>query len=196
MQPSANPYTNENGLIQKYIGTAYENVRTVAAAMEMIKFLSDNMQSIYDFAAAKEGFEAFNLNPDFLQWLIDNKDTLDALSLDLSSLVQDYAPLAGADFIGYTKLGLKAARTKEVHLSGNTPALGATMLWPHNENPAKIVGISGVVHKSDGIIEALGNVLGNSTYARCDADHFRLSTEENAIGCSRRPFFATLVVIE
>ena len=195
MRNSSNPFMNESGLIQKYLGTAYDNVKAVAEKLKEIQHLSDNMESIYDFASAKEAFEAFLENPDFLQWLIDNKESLDDLSELLASLVQNYAPLAGASFTGFTQLGERGIATKQVHFSGSTPVIGATNIWPHGVSISKIVGISGVVLGLHGEVESFS---GETVKVRiwCDDENLRIAVDEEATDWGNRPFNVILTIIE
>ena len=195
IRTGVNPYNNEAGLIDKYIGTAYEHVKTVSEAIALIRHLSENMQGIYDFAASKEAFEAFIENPDFLTWLEDNKETLDDLSGLLASLVQDYAPLAGAEFTGFVKLGENGMGIKHVHLSGSSPVIGASNIWEHGVNPSKIVSINGSITTSAGNIEAL-DAESDTIRIWCDATHLRMSVAEDATAYGNRPFNVILTIIE
>ena len=195
MRTAMNPFNNEGGLVDKYIGTAYDNVKIVADGIAQVKHLSENMQAVYDFAATKDAFASFLVNPDFLTWLEDNKETLDNLSGLLASLVEDYAPLAGAEFTGFVKLGANGIGIKQVFLTGSSPVIGATNIWEHGVNPSKIVGIAGSITTSAGNVEAL---TPDSVNAKiwCDATHLRMTIGEEATAYGNRPFHVILTIIE
>jgi len=195
MRTGMNPYGNEAGLVDKFIGTAYEHVKTVADAIALVRHVSENMQAVHDFAATKEALEAFIENPDFLTWLEDNKDTLDDLSGLLASLVQDYAPLAGAEFTGFVKLGENGAAIKHVHLSGSSPVIGASNIWEHGVNPSKIIGISGSITLSNGRIQTL-NSESEMVQIWCDSQYLRMLVDEEAVAYGNRPFNVILTIIE
>ena len=195
MHPTPNPYGNEAGLIDKFIGTAYEHVKAVAAELPKIKHISDNMQAVFDFAAALEVMEAFTENPDFLTWLQDNEQNLESLATDLSSLVQDYAPLAGASFTGFVKIGDRGVGIKHIYLSGSTPVIGAENVWPHLVDPSKIVGIQGTVTSLHGEIVAL-SAEGTNVKVWADATYLRVSVGEEAVDYGNRPFNVILTIIE
>lgn len=195
MRSGANPYNNEAGLIDTYIGTAYENVKTVVGALPLIKHISENMEGVYDFTASKDAFEAFIQNPDFLQWLIDNKETLGDLSGLLASLVQDYAPLAGASFTGFTQLGERGVALKHVHFTGNTPVIGATNIWPHEINPSKVVGIQGVVYGLHGQILSI-DTRSEDVLIYLDDTYLRMDVDSMAVDFGNRPFNVILTIIE
>lgn len=195
MRSGMNPYNNEAGLIDKYIGTAYEHVKTVSEAIKLVQHVSENMQAIYDFAASKEAFDAFLENPDFLTWLEENKENMDDLSGLLASLVQDYAQLAGANFTGSVKLGSRGVAIQHVHLSGNTPVIGATNIWPHGVSISKIVGISGVVLGLHGEIESFNGSTEN-VKIWCDDENLRIQVHPEATDYGNRPFNVILTIIE
>lgn len=195
MRNSSNPYLNESGLIQKYIGTAYDHVKNVSESIALIRFISENMQSVYDFAATKDAFEAFLENPDFLPWLIANQDNLEELSTLLASLVQDYAPKVSPKFTGFSQMGTRAADTQDVLISGTTPAIGSTNIWPHTVDPSKIVGIRAVVHSLHGEVEAMTN-LGDKVRVWCDDENLRVQVNAEATDYGNRPFFVTLTIME
>lgn len=195
MRSGANPYTNEAGLIDKYIGTAYENVEAVAGALPLIKHISENMESVYNFAASKDTFEAFIQNPNFLQWLIDNKETLDDLSGLLASLVQDYAPLSGANFTGFTQLGERGVALKHVHFTGNTPVIGSTNIWEHEINPSKVVGMQGVVYGLHGQIHTIDS-QNEDVLIYLDDTYLRVAVAAEAVDFGNRPFNVILTIIE
>lgn len=195
MRSGANPYTNEAGLIDTYIGTAYENVKAVAGALLLIKHISENMESVYDFAASKDAFEAFIQNPDFLQWLIDNKETLDDLSGLLASLVQDYAPLAGASFTGFTQFGERGVALKHVYFTGNTPVIGSTNIWEHGINPSKVVGMQGVVYGLHGQIHTIDS-QSEDVLIYLDDTYMRVDVAAEAVDFGNRPFNVILTIIE
>lgn len=195
MRTSANPYLNEAGLIQKYIGPAYEHVKAVSDSLALIRFISENMQSIYDFAATKDAFEAFTENPDFLPWLIANQDNLEELSTLLASLVQDYAPKVSPKFTGFSQMGVRAAHTQDVLISGTTPAVGSTNIWPHTVDPSKIIAINAVVHSLHGEVEALTG-LGDKVRVWCDDENLRVQVNPNEPDYGNRPFFVTLTIME
>ena len=187
MQTGMSPYGNEAGLVDKFIGTAYDHVKTVSEAISQVKHLSENMQSIYDFAATKEALEAFITNPNFLTWLQDNQDTLEDLSGLLASLVQDYAALAGANFTGFVRLGERGLATKQLYLNDNSPVIGASNIWEHELSMSKIVSISGTIITSDGKVEAL-TADGANVKIWCDAQYLRMSVDEEAMTYGNRPF--------
>ena len=187
MQTGMSPYGNEAGLVDKFIGTAYDHVKTVSEAIAQVKHLSENMQSIYDFSATKEALEAFIANPDFLTWLQDNQDTLEDLSGLLTSLVQDYATLAGANFTGFVRLGERGLATKQLYLNDNSPVIGASNIWEHELSMSKIVSISGTIITSDGKVEAL-TAEGANAKIWCDAQYLRMSVDEEATTYGNRPF--------
>jgi len=195
MRTAMNPYNNEAGLVDKFIGTAYDNVKIVADAIDKVKHLSDNMQAVYNFSATKDALEAFIANPDFLTWLQDNQTTLGNLSGLLASLVVDYAALAGAEFTGFVKMGAAGVGIKQVYLSGNSPVIGATNIWLHNSNPSKIIGISGSIVTSAGNIEAL-TPDGVDAKIWCDPTHLRMQIGEEATAYGNRPFHVILSIIE
>ena len=195
MRSGANPYTNEAGLIDTYIGTAYENVKAVSEKLPEITHLSENMQAIYDFAAAKDAFEAFIQNPDFLQWLIDNEDTLGDLSGLLASLVQNYAPLAGASFTGFTQLGERGVALKHVHFTGNTPVVGSTNILEHEVNPSKVVGMQGVVYGLNGQIHTIDS-RNEDVMIYLDNTYLRMAVSAESVNFGNRPFNVILTIIE
>ena len=195
MRSGANPYNNEAGLIDTYIGTAYENVKAVAGALPLIKHISENMETVYDFAASKDAFEAFIENPDFLEWLDDNKETLDDLSGLLASLVQDYAPLAGASFTGFTQLGERGVALKHVHFTGNTPVVGSTNIWEHEVNPSKVVGMQGVVYGLHGQIHTIDS-QNEDVLIYLDDTYLRMVVSAEAADFGNRPFNVILTIIE
>lgn len=195
MRTAMNPYNNEAALVDKFIGTAYDHVKTVSDAIEQVKHLSENMQSVYDFATTKDALEAFLENPDFLPWLEANQETLEDLSALLASLVVDYAALAGAEFTGFVKMGEAGVGIKQVYLTGNSPVIGATNIWLHNSNPSKIIGISGSIVTSAGNIEAL-TPDGVNAKIWCDPTHLRMQIGEEATAYGNRPFHVILSIIE
>lgn len=195
MRSGANPYNNEAGLIDKYIGTAYDNVKIVADAIAKVQHVSENMEAVYNFAATQAAMEAFTENPDFLTWLEDNKDTLDDLSGLLASLVQDYAPLAGAEFTGFVKFGANGVGIRHVHLSDFSPVIGSTNIWPHGVNPTKIVGISGTIIDLNGNVQALTSESAN-VKIWCEAINLRMQVDAEAEDFGNRPFNVILTIIE
>jgi len=196
MRSGANPYNNEAGLIDKYIGTAYEHVKTVAGALTEIKHLSENMQTIYDFAATKDAFEAFTQNPDFLQWLIDNEENFEDLVELMTTALEGYASLSGSNFTGFVSLGENSTPIKQLYLTNTTPVIGSTEIWEHKLNPVKIIGIQGTVHKLNGEIEAIGSTTNDLIRLWCDAEYIRMFIGETATQYGNRPFHVILTYIE
>lgn len=195
MRTAMNPYNNEAGLVDKFIGTAYDNVKIVADAIAQVKHLSENMQSVYDFAATKDALEAFIENPDFLTWLQDNQTTLEDLSALLASLVLDYAPLAGANFTGFTRLGERGIATKQLYLKDNSPVIGASNIWEHELSMSRIVSITGTIITSDGKVEAL-TADGVNAKIWCDATYLRMSIGEEATTYGNRPFHVIITYMQ
>lgn len=195
MRTAMNPYNNEAALVDKFIGTAYDHVKTVSDAIEQVKHLSENMQSVYDFTATKDALEAFIENPDFLTWLQDNQETLEDLSGLLESLVQDYAPLEGANFTGFTQLGERGVATKQLYLNDNSPVIGATNIWEHELSMSRIVSISGTIITSDGKVEAL-TADGVNAKIWCDAQYLRMSVGEEATTYGNRPFHVIITYMQ
>lgn len=195
MQTGMSPYGNEAGLVDKFIGTAYEHVKIVANAIAKVQHVSENMEAVYNFAATQAAMEAFTENPDFLTWLEDNKDTLDDLSGLLASLVEDYAPLAGATFTGFVKFGANGVGIRHVYFSNVSPVIGSTNIWPHGVNPTKIVGISGTITDLNGNIQALTSESAN-VKIWCEALNLRMEVDAEAVDFGNRPFHVILTIIE
>jgi hypothetical protein len=196
MQTNASPYGNEAGLIDKFIGTAYENVKAVAADIEKIKHVSDNMQAVYDFSGSMEVMEAFTDNPAFLQWLVDNEQNIEDLSGMLATLMADYAVLAGANFTGYTKLGELAPAVKTKLIQVTSPIIGMADGWAHGLRLAKIVGITSTVTSISGEMTPVPFVSGSMVKLWVDATHVRLSTNELGVDFANRPVNILLTYIE
>ena len=195
MRTGMNPFNSEAGLVDKFIGTAYDNVKIVADAIAKVQHVSENMEAVYNFAATQAAMEAFVENPDFLTWLEDNQTTLNDLSGLLADLVQDYAPLAGANFTGFVRLGANGVGIRHVYLSNFSPVIGSTNIWPHGVNPTKIVGISGTITDLNGNIHALTSESEN-VKIWCEAINIRMEVDLEALDYGNRPFHIILTVIE
>ena len=195
MRTGMNPYNNEAALVDKFIGTAYDHVKTVSDAIAKVQHVSENMEAVYNFAGTQAAMEAFVQNPDFLTWLEDNKDTLDDLSALLASLVLEYARLDGTNFTGFVKFGANGVGIRHVYLSDMSPVIGATNIWPHGVNPTKIVGISGTITDLNGNIHALSSDSDN-VKIWCEALNLRMQVDVEALDFGNRPFNVILTVIE
>jgi hypothetical protein len=187
MKTIASPYGNEAELIDRFIGSAYDNVKLVAGNMDQIKHVSENMQGVFDFAASAEVMEAFTSNPAFLQWLIDNETNIENLSTLLASTVVDYAPLAGANFTGFVKLGEAAPAVKQKLITITSPIIGMADGWVHGLTQAKIVGISSTVTDVSGNMVPVPSVAGSLIRLWVDATHVRLETAGLGTAYANRP---------
>lgn len=193
MQTGMSPYGNEAGLVDKFIGTAYDHVKTVADAIAQVRHVSENMQSVYDFAAVKDALAAFIENPDFLPWLEANQENLGDLSALLASMLEEHAKLDGAEFTGFVKLGEDAPAIKQVIFSDATPVVGASNIWEHGVNPSQIIGISGSITTSTGRIETL-NSESEKVQVWCDSQYLRMLVAEDAVAYANRPFNIVLTI--
>lgn len=195
MQTGMSPYGNEAGLVDKFIGTAYEHVKTVADAIAQVRHVSENMQSVYDFAAVKDALQAFIDNPDFITWLEDNQENFGDLSALLNSMLLEHAKLTGANFTGFVKLGEAAPAIKQVIFSDVTPVVGASNIWEHSVNPSRIIGISGSITASNGRIETL-NSESEKVQIWCDSQYLRMLVAEDATAYANRPFNVVLTITQ
>lgn len=196
MQTSMNPYMNEAGLIEKYIGTAYDHVKNVSENIAKVQHVSDNMQALFDLASNADAMAAFVDNPDFLTWLQANQTNLSNLSGLLASLVHDYAPLAGSNFTGFVKLGEKALTKKEAHYSVTTPVIGFDNGFPHGLSLNKVIGIHALVDTSDDRVEIVGSDGSSGLKIWLDADMIRFSCAETALRYGNRPCTVILTYTE
>lgn len=196
MQTLASPYGNEAGLIARYIGTGYENVKVVADAIQEVIHLSDNMSVVFDFVASKEAFEAFILNPDFLQFLTDNTENFSDLAALISDMSVSYTTKNDPEFTGMVTLGSRAVKKEEIYFTGTTPVVGSTNLQTHTLDASKIISITGAIHKVDGTVEAISSISGSPLRVICDADYLRVTTHADSVGYASRPFDVTVTVKE
>ena len=195
MHTSMSPYGNEAGLIDTYIGTAYEHVKAVAAIVQQIKHVSENMQEVYDFAATKEVMEAFTANPTFLAWLIANETNIENLSTLLASTVVNYAPLAGADFTGFVKLGEQAPAVKTKLITVTSPIIGMADGWAHGLTLSKIVGITSTVTSLTGNMTSIPSIAGSLIRLWVDSTHVRLEVAALGTAFANRPVNVLLTYI-
>lgn len=196
MRSGMNPYNNEAGLVDKFIGTAYEHVKNVSESIPVVRHVSENMEAVHDFTSTKDVFEAFIENPDFLTWLQANEETLENLSSLLASLVQEYVRQDEGTFTGFVRLGEQGLARKEVSFSGSTPVIADEAVWAHSLDPSKIVGIQGVVRLAGNVVEALGSLESSPVRVWCDGTYMRLSVAEEAVDYASRPFTVILSYME
>lgn len=196
MRSGMNPYNNEAGLVDKFIGTAYEHVKNVSESIPVVRHVSENMEAVHDFTSTKDVFEAFIENPDFLPWLQANEETLENLSSLLASLVQEYVRQDEGTFTGFVRLGEQGLARKEVSFSGSTPVIGDEAVWAHSLDPSKIVGIQGVVRLAGNVVETLGSLESSPVRVWCDGTYMRLSVAEEAVDYASRPFTVILSYME
>lgn len=133
MHTSMNPAFNQSGLVDRYLGEAYKNVRLVADALPWLNKLAANPEELIELAKALPSIHLFIQNPDFMTWLEDNQ----ALLADLNDMVN--------------AISVDVVRQKQV--TGIIPRPGYTTYFAQPIfDTSKIVGISGVIRRQNGSV--------------------------------------------
>jgi hypothetical protein len=196
MHNSMNPSTNQAGLLERYLGTGYQHVKTVSERIAEVRHLSENMESMHELYMAIPVMQAFVTNPEFLPWLEENKDALEDLSELLGTTLELHARLdEPAEFETYVRLGTNGIARQEAFWSLTSPIIGSSNGVEHNLSADKIIDISGVVHKLGGEIEKVGFLSGSPLRVWVDSTHIRMSVEDEATSYAARPVHVILSYI-
>lgn len=87
MRPTFDPVGGPDVLVDKMLGNAYRNVRLVAIALDEVKHVSANLQSIYDVSQSLSSVVAVAGLSDEILLLVPSLDSVNQVAADLSSVV-------------------------------------------------------------------------------------------------------------